>query len=143
VLITSSEARLLREGNWEARAVCTRPWLKSILIAAPLAVLAVAGKQYSLGHHSLAWSLFAGGAAMSILLAAPFLPMYTPERARIFRTVKWITVIVAPIAILGSDALKWSWLIASTIWPVAWIEMSRESIRRKLPVERWPKQLYL
>ena len=40
-------------------------------------------------------------------------------------------------------ALKWSWLIASCLWPVVWIEWTRISIRRKLPVSQWPKQLYL
>src|SRR5882724_848375 len=33
VLLTSAEARLLREGNWEARAVCSRPWLKGMFLA--------------------------------------------------------------------------------------------------------------
>jgi len=42
----------------------------------------------------------------------------------------------------GPDALKWSWL-TSCLWPLAWIEWTRISIRRKLPVAQWPKQLYL
>src|ERR1700676_2324246 len=35
VLLTSAEARILREGNWEARAVCSRPWLRwgALLVA--------------------------------------------------------------------------------------------------------------
>jgi hypothetical protein len=109
----------------------------------PAALIAAAATYFFKGTGSTAWGLLTGGIAMSILFAAPFLPVYTPERSRIFRTVKWIIVIGAPIAILGSDALKWSWLLASCIWPVAWVEMTRESIRRKLPAERWPKQLYL
>ena len=34
VLLTSAEARMLREGNWEARAICSRPWLKWLLVEA-------------------------------------------------------------------------------------------------------------
>ena len=36
-----------------------------------------------------------------------------------------------------------SWLLISCLWLVARIEWTRVSIRRKLPVAEWPKQLYL
>src|SRR5436309_664777 len=35
VLLTSAEARLLREGNWESRAICSHRLLKSMLLAIP------------------------------------------------------------------------------------------------------------
>ena len=40
VLLTSAEAKMLREGNWEARAVCARPWLKTLMQAIPAIPLA-------------------------------------------------------------------------------------------------------
>src|SRR3974390_551589 len=39
VLLSASEAALLRESNFEARAVCSKPWLKWILLAAPGVIL--------------------------------------------------------------------------------------------------------
>ena len=43
----------------------------------------------------------------------------------------------------GPNTLKWSWLLISCLWPVFWVEWTRASIRRKLQVADWPKQLYL
>jgi hypothetical protein len=138
VLLTSEEARLLRESNWEARAVCSRPWLKGTLVVIPaVAVLASLGFLIA-GSIMIAKVLLAGGIGMSLWCAAPFLPLYTPSRARVFRVVKWVVLLVA----LGL-ALQWSWLLALSLWPLAWIEWRRVSIRRKLPVAQWPRQLYL
>ena len=39
VLLTSAEARMLRDGEWEARVVCSRSWLKWLLVAAPVAAV--------------------------------------------------------------------------------------------------------
>jgi|SRR5882724_286325 len=39
VLLTSAEARMLCDAKWEARAVCSRPWLKWLLLGMPLAAL--------------------------------------------------------------------------------------------------------
>jgi hypothetical protein len=43
----------------------------------------------------------------------------------------------------GPAYLEWSWLAASCMWPLAWNEWMQISLRRKLPVAEWPKQLYL
>jgi hypothetical protein len=40
-------------------------------------------------------------------------------------------------------AFQWSWLLIACLWPVAQVEWTRISIRRKLPVAKWPRQLYL
>ena len=39
VLLTSAEARILRQGNWEAKAFCSRTWLKWAFLALPVALL--------------------------------------------------------------------------------------------------------
>ena len=83
---------------------------------------------------------------MGLLLAAPFLPIYTPYRARLFRGVKWFMLLVMFGMLLfafGPNGLKMSWLVTSCLWPIAWEEWTRISIRRKLPVAKWPKQLYI
>ena len=143
VLLTSSEARMLREGNWEARAICSRAWLQWLLLAMPVAALFAATALFLTGASSLAWTLLAGGIGIGFLFAAPFLPVYTPARGRVFRGVKWVVLLAILRLAFGPDTLKWSWLLFSSLWPMFWIERTRVSIRRKLPVADWPKQLYL
>jgi len=138
VLLTSAEARTLREGNWEARAVCSRPWLKWLLRAIPMAPLFAAAACLVSGEISQARVLLVGGLVMVLLLWAPFLPIYAPSRGRVFRIVKWVAL-VAALAL----AFNWSWLLIACLWPIARVEQIRVSIRRKLPVSEWPKQLYL
>src|SRR5215472_18445254 len=125
VLLTTGEARLLREGNWEARAVCSRPWLKWMFLVVPAAAFYTATALFLKGSVAGAWVWVAGG--IGLLLAAPLLPIYTPSRGRVFRLVKWVVMLSLFGMVFGSEWLKWSWV----------------SIRRKLPVARWPKQLYL
>ena len=143
VLLTSAEARMLCEGNWEALAVCSRPWLKRTALAVPLAAAAVATALFITGRVALARDLLLIGIGMSPLFVAPFLPIYTPVRSRVFRLVKWGAMSGALILLFGPDALKWSWLLISCLWPLAWTEWTRASIRRKLPIAEWPRQLYL
>jgi hypothetical protein len=143
VLLTSAEARMLREGNWEARAVCSRPWLKLLLRAMPVAALLAATALFLTGEIAVARMLLVAGVGMALLFAAPFLPVYTPSRGRVFRCVKWIVLIGALGLAFWPDTLKSSWLLISCLWPLVWIEWTRFSIRRKLPVAEWPKQLYL
>jgi hypothetical protein len=143
VLLTSAEARMLGEGNWEARAICSTPWLKWTLAAVPLAAVLAAIALFLTGASAVAQTLFLGGIATGVLFAAPFLPIYTPWRARVFRVAKWAALIAVFWVAFGPDALKWSWLLASCLWLQASIEWRRFSIRRKMPVAKWPKQLYL
>src|ERR1700722_19291739 len=39
VLLTREEAKLLSQGNWEARLFCSHRWLKWSLLAVPIAAL--------------------------------------------------------------------------------------------------------
>ena len=137
VLLTSSEARLLRQGNWEARAVCSRRWVL------PVSVWLAAIGLYLAGSIVMARVLVVGGTAIGVIFFATFLPVYTPARGRVFRGVKWVMLAVILLLAFSPLTLRWSGLLFSCVWPVAWIEWTRASIRRKLPVEKWPKQLYL
>jgi hypothetical protein len=140
VLLTAAEARMLREGNWEARTVCSRPWLKGLLLAVPAAALTASTACFVSGAMVAARALLAGGIVFALLLVPPFLPIYTPARARVYRGIKWV-VLVGVLGLAFSPDVKWSLL--TCLWIVGWIEWTRTSIRRKLPVEKWPKQLYL
>ncbi len=143
VLLTSAEASMLREGSWEAHAVCSHAWLKRLVLAMPLAMVAGAIALSLTDHAEVARGVFFLGIGMSPLVAAILLPINTPSRGRVFRYVKWITMTGAFTMLLGPDTLKWSWLLISCLWPVAWTEWTRASIRRKLPIKAWPRHLYL
>jgi hypothetical protein len=141
VLLTSEEARMLRSGNWESRAVCSRKWL---VLALPAAMLAAAIGCFVAGHIEIARVMLCGAVAMAFLLAAPFvLPVYTVSHGRIFRRLKWIMILAMAAVAFDPLSMKSFWLFASCLWPWLWIEWTRTSIRRKLPVSAWPKQLYL
>jgi hypothetical protein len=137
VLLTSGEARMLREGNWEARAVCSRRWV--LPVSAWLAAIAF----YFAGSLAMARVLLVGGTAIGVIFLATFLPVYTPARSRVYRAVKWVLLAVILLLAFSPLTLRWSALLFSCVWPIAWIEWTRASIRRKLPVAKWPKQLYL
>jgi hypothetical protein len=143
VLLTGAEARLLRQGNWEARAICSRVWLKWILVAVPVAALIAATVFLLTGAVETARMLLVVGLGMGILFAAPMFPVYTPSRSRVYRVAKWLVMIAVLALAFGPDALKWSWLLISCFWPFFWVERTRASIRRKMRVAEWPKQLYL
>ena len=97
----------------------------------------------SRGHAAEARLPFLFSLALFVFFAAPFLPVYTPARARVYRVVKWVTMLALFGLMFGADTLKYSWLVATCLWVPFWTESTRMSIRRKLPVAQWPKQLYL
>ena len=139
VLLTSPEARMLGAGNWEARVVCSRSWLGWLPAAALVAAIAL----YYTGVTDAAWLLFVVGSGMGIMFSASILPVYTPSRGRVFRAVKWAVLCGVFLVAFGPDTPKFGWLLLTCLWPLVWIEWTRASIRRKLRVEEWPKQLYL
>jgi hypothetical protein len=143
VLLTSAEVRLLREGNWESRAICSHRLMRSVLLGVPLNALLAATILFCTGAMDAARILLVGGLGLGLLFMALSLPIYTPSRSRIFRYVKWVVLAGMPVLAFGPDAYKFSWLLISSLFPIAWVEWTRISIRRKLPVAQWPKHLYL
>ena len=86
------------------------------------------------------------GAAIltAMVLGVPLLPIYTPVRARYYRAAKWLTVIILSVLLYDPVHFReWSWLMLNCFSFVAWIELKRMSIRRKVPAADWPKHLYL
>lgn len=138
VLLTSSEAFLLRCVRWESRASCDRPWLKWPFRAIPVAALLAALALFRAGETGQAWAVTLTG----LLSAARFLPIYTRARGRVFRCAKWATAI-GIFWLAAPSAPLWSWVLLSCLWPTFSIEWTRAAIRRKLPMEKWPRALYL
>lgn len=145
VLLTSGEARLLRESKWEAQLFCARGFAKFLVFCVPLLTLYAAAVVFRSGDTLTGTALLVGGLAMSFLFFAPFLPIYTLSRGRIVRFAKWVVIGVAmlPLLALGTHAWDYSWLLFAVMFPVIWVERTRISLRRKLPVAQWPKHLYL
>ena len=143
VLLTSSEARTLSQGSREVQAVCSRPWLRRLMQGLSITVLLAAIATFLMSGAKTGWPVLFGGVTIALLFVAPFLPIYTPSRARIVRCLRLVFVLGTLAVTFGPDALKWSWLLISCLWPLVWTEWVRASIRRKLPVAQWPKQLYL
>jgi hypothetical protein len=143
VLLTPAEAKLLREGNWETRVICSHRQVRFLIRWIPVIALIAALALFRAGAIEVARVLLASAVGMGLLFIAPFLPVYTPSRSRIVRYVKWVVLAGLPVLAFWPDILKFSWLLIASLWPVAWVEWTRISIRRKLPVAQWPKHLYL
>jgi hypothetical protein len=142
-LLTSAEARILGEGNWEARAVCSFPIIKSLMLALPVVVFLAGVFALLARKNELAFSLLPVSLLCSVLLHGPFLPIYTPLRSRIYRGLKWTALAGVFLAIVGWLGWRDSWVCMGGLWICVWTEWTRFSIRRKLPIDRWPKQLHL
>jgi uncharacterized membrane protein len=88
---------------------------------------------------------FAGFLAMlTMRFTVPYVVnVYTPDRSRWFRIAKWTFMALAaglPVA-LGAKA---GWVAAPYVaFLFLILDVKRISLRRKLPVEQWPKELYL
>ena len=91
----------------------------------------------------MGWTLLLGAMGLGFLFASPFLPIYTAGRARVVRGLRWAWMVAILVLAFWPDILKESWLLASCALPIAWVEWTLFSARRKLPVAEWPKQLYL
>jgi len=143
VLLTSQEARVLREGAREADTVCSRPWIKPVAFALYLLILAASAGFALTGRVPYAIDALCAAFGLSPFLAMIFVPINTPARGFLFRCARWIAMSTAPLLILGPDAWRYSWLLLSCLAPLAVTEITRASLRRKLPIKAWPRHLYL
>jgi hypothetical protein len=133
VLLTADEARLMG-----LDVGCGIPWMRVLMIAVPVALLMVSLVFLLEGNPDKAKGLLEGAIGVSVWTLTPFLPIYTPGRARFVRFLRWAVLLTA----IGM-VYHWSWMFISCLWPVISIELTKNSIRRKTPLAQWPKQLYL
>ena len=114
------------------------PGMRRLLFTASVLVLLAAMVSFRAGASEVARVLLIGGAGLGLLFLVPLLKIYTPGRSRVVRYGKWLVLAAMPVLAFWLDAGKFSWLLVATLWPVFWIERTRISIRRKLPVAQWP-----
>jgi hypothetical protein len=163
VLITRSEAKLLRSSACEARFFSSTPVRKRLLVLIPAVAATCAATAYAVATITAPFAIgFAASAnanataglvariaivaaiLTALIFAVPLLPIYTPARARIYRAAKWLTVISLSLFLFDrAHLLDWSWLSLNCFSFVAWTEVKRMSLRRKIPSAAWPKHLYL
>jgi hypothetical protein len=156
VLITRSEARLLRSSGREAHFFCATPFRKSLLILIPAAAAICAATAYatatlteSFANHANSTAVLVARVSLvaavltSLFFAVPLLPIYTPTRAKIYRIAKWLAIVGVLMIIFDGDRLYSTWLFLSCFWVIAYTEAIRMSLRRKIPAANWPKHLYL
>ncbi len=96
--------------------------------------------------------------ALAVWLPAPFapmaivvtldsvvrrtLPIYTAERSRLYRIVRWSAMAVAALLPpLYHARIPWAGAFF-LVWIFVLFDLRNISIRRKLPVSEWPKGLY-
>lgn len=143
VLLTKSEAAVLRNSNAESRMICTNGWVKWMLLSAPGTLLLLSAMFLAMHRYSLARGMVVFGELMAIFFVPPFMPIYTVSRGRIYRAIKWAVMLGGIALIFGIDSRNGLWVVSSCFFPIFYTEWKRMLIRRKLPISRWPRQLYL
>jgi hypothetical protein len=163
ILLTRSEARLLRSSACEAKFFSATRLRKRLLFLIPAAAATCAAAAYGIATLTAPFVIpFTASASANatanliariaivasiltaVVFAVPLLPIYTPTRARIYRAAKWLTVIALSMILWDrAHFFEWSWLVLNCFSFVVWTEAKRMSLRRKIPAANWPKHLYL
>ena len=143
VLLTSSEAAVLRQSNSESRMICSNKWMKWTMLSTPGTLLLLSAIFLAMHQFDLSRGMLVFGALMAIFFMPPFLPIYTISRGRIYRAIKSIVLIGGVLVLFGWDSRIGLWLASCCFFPMFFNEWKRMMIRRKLPIAQWPRQLYL
>jgi hypothetical protein len=136
VLLTSREANLLHlmtfnPSSLPPRRVTAGKWLAGLLQAeATAGLILLVWKDHAL--------LYLGAVLVAVLLSR-WLPVDTLPRGRNYRWAKW-TALTGGAALTGWYGTPWAPLAALCV--SAYSDYLRMSIRRKLPIDQWPKALY-
>ena len=143
VLLTKSEAAVLRQSNAESLMICSNGWAKWVLLSAQGTLLLLSIISFAVHLPSLACGVLVLAVLMALFFTLPFFPIYTIARGRVYRAVKWVLFITVVLVFFGKDGRIGLFLGSCCFYPVIYMEWKRMMIRRKLPVGQWPKQLYL
>lgn len=146
ILVTRWEARLMGEDEWVGRAVCKR---RGVMVWLAVGFLCAGAGSFVLYPSArTAVLLFCVTGIAALFLVPMYLPIYSRERGRLFRALKWAWVVVLFGLAYGPTAYESSWrefLVTANpmLWIFAYIEWTRARLRRKLPIDQWPRSLYL
>jgi len=143
VLLTSSEASVLRQSNAESRMICANSWVRWMMLSTPGTLLLCSVIFLAMHQYNVSRGMLVFGALMAIFFMPPFLPIYTISRGRIYRVIKSIVLIGGVLVLFGWDSRIGLWLASCSFFPIFFNEWKRMMIRRKLPIAQWPRQLYL
>ena len=143
VLLTSSEAAVLRQSNAESRMICSNRWVKWAILSTPGSLLLLSTIFLAVHQVDLARGVLVFGALTAIFFMPPFLPIYTSTRGRVYRAIKWIVMVGSIMMLQGAEGRIGLWLASCCLFPMFYTEWKRMVIRRKLPIAHWPRQLYL
>ena len=142
-LLTARETRVLRRGVQEWKFISSHSWFRLLLLSTAAVACVGAAELFVIGRNLPGRLLLAFGIGGGIPLLISTLPVYTPSRGPIFRIVKWVAQILSLMLAFGPGGLAIYWLVALCVCQLIWSEYIRRSIRRKLPVIHWPRQLYV
>jgi hypothetical protein len=143
VLLTASEAKMLRQGSRGPWMVHRFSWLHCVLLAISVIAIFAAVTLFRAGGAAAGRIALALGLGIEFMILAPRLPLYTVARSRVFRYIRWMVQGGLWMVAFGPGALRMYWLLIILVCQLLWTEWKRAVIRRKLPVADWPRQLYL
>jgi len=141
VLLTAREARFLRERGWNPEADYRRGWLRWFVLFWAVAATSTGIWAWIAGQAFLTQMMLLTAVALGLCGLPMFISFFTPKRGRIYRAAKWTFILAVTIPALLT--FRNPWVIPFVLLLTLWSEWTRMSIRRKMPVERWPKHLYL
>lgn len=142
-LLTATEAGILRQGARESDFIVSHAWFRFLFLTVGSASCVLASALLVIGWTLPGRLLLALGLGAGFVPLIPFFPASTPARRLVFRFLKWAAQILALLLAFGPGGLNVYWLPVLCVSQMIWSESVRMSIRRKLPVSRWPTRLYV
>src|SRR5215467_3586293 len=148
VLLTKEEAKMLRRVKRDGEFFRCRPALGRAFRLGPCMLLCVAAAAYAMDAANLARIMLAATFGLGMIFTVPTFSIYTPARSQVYRYAKWPVVLMALWLANGRSFHHWLGitLIGLVVFGWAdwvWTDWVCASLRKKLPVEQWPKMLYL
>jgi hypothetical protein len=141
VLLTKGEARMLRNSGWDVRVACRNSWLKWVVLAGVIILLAAGTRLWITGDAKSTWLVLYALIGLGFCAVPMFFAILTPERSRVYRGMK-LAFLLGMTALALVD-IRVSWVILTGAYFALWMEWRRAVIRRKMPQADWPKHLYL
>ena len=139
VLLTVKEARLLQFmtpslSSMSPGRVRAGKWLVGLIMAESLSGVAL------MCWRDHAWLCFWSTLA-AVVFVSRFLPIDSLSRSRSYIWAKWAAFIGAAGLTAWLGVMQ-PWMLAPPLIVLGYVEYVHTSIRRKLPVDQWPKRLY-